>query len=200
MTTMAQLARQIDALTVEHLRVVVRGLPTSSASELSGVDVNIRALATEVLRFFFGNVWTHRNTASVPDGADPFRHHQQVATLAENAFNLQGIEGVRHRLGLMRHHNLETALAESESAVLLSAPEFRFRFVVPTRTQRQDYQGEVFTSDQRGVCCRIHSRSEPTEADLDSLQSTLHEARRHLPKGRLGMLVPKIPGAVPQTC
>lgn len=216
MSTMEELARLVDRLTVDHLRIVARSLLMSPppGTSVGDADLATYSLATEVLRFFFGNAWTNENVFPQQKNVSPqyrtgreflktestneddqFVHMQRVTALAEIAFNLQDVEGIRQRVALMQNHDLEAALGELECATLLSAQEFRFRFVVPTGVKTRDYEGEVITSANRVVCCEIKSRSERTEPNPDALRHTLDGARKQLPKGKPGMILVKIPQA-----
>src|SRR5882672_2306782 len=61
MVTMAQLAQQVDWLTTDHLATVLRGLAASPPPVTVDDDFFKFGLATEVLRFFFGDRWTNEN-------------------------------------------------------------------------------------------------------------------------------------------
>src|SRR5262245_56671824 len=103
---MAELAQRVDRLTVDHLAVVVRGLAASPPPVTVDHTFLTYGLATEVLRFFFGNQWINENIFSVHQDVsahhrqgrrflrtdsteqdDQFRHMQRLYTLAEISFN-----------------------------------------------------------------------------------------------------------------
>jgi hypothetical protein len=210
--TMAELAQRVDRLMVDHLAVVVRGLAALPAPVVVDHTFLTYGLATEVLRFFFGNQWTNENIFSIhpevsahhrhgrrffrtdlTDPEDQFRHMQRVATLAEITFNLQNAEGLRQRISLMDKHDLESALGELECAALLAHSELRLRFVTPTGSRGVDYEAEITTSAERTVCCEIKVKSESTSLDAQTLWSALEKARKQLPKNRPGLVLVKIP-------
>jgi hypothetical protein len=212
MATMAELAQQVDRLTADHLSIVVRSLAASPPSVTADHDFITYGLATEALRFFFGNQWTNENVFSIHKETsahhrqgrlflrtdstkqdDQFRHMQRVTSLAEITFNLQGVDGLKQRISLMDKHDLESALGEMECAALLSHPELTFRFVTPTGSKGLDYEAEVMTSANRIVCCEIKAKSEQTSADAQTLWSTLEKARKQLPKSQPGLVLVRIP-------
>src|SRR4051812_20763616 len=112
MTSMSQLKQLVDRLGLEHLAVVVRGLAAMHPSGKADHVFLVYGLATEILRFFFGDQWTNEHVFSVHksvshgrregreflltdaiDSDSQFRHQQRVLTLAELVFNFQGVEG-----------------------------------------------------------------------------------------------------------
>jgi hypothetical protein len=209
---MTELAERVDKLTVEHLTVVIETLANSPPPVVADEVFLTYGLATEVLRFFFGNAWTNENVFDIhrdisrenrasrkflktesTDREEQFRHMQRVTTLAEIVFNLQGIEGLKQRITLMHNHDLEAALGELECAALLAVPEFRFKFVTPTGVKGKDYEGEIVTSAGRTVCCEMKSRSEQLEPSQQTLWSTFEHARKQLPKGIPAIVLVKIP-------
>lgn len=217
MATMAELAQRVERLTVDHLAVVVRGLAASPPSVTVDHTFLTYGLATEVLRYFFGNQWTNENAFSVhqdvsahhrqgrrflrTDSTEPddqFRHMQRVATLAEITFNLQGVDGLRPRISLMDKHDLESALGEMECAALLARPELQFRFITPSGSKGLDYEAEVTTSAKRTVCCEMKAKSESTPFDAQTLWSTLEKARKQLPKTEPGLVLAKVPEEWPK--
>jgi len=212
MATMADLAQQVDRLTTDHLSVIVRTLAASPPPVTADHDFITYGLATEALRFFFGNQWTNENVFSIhketsahhrqgrlflrtdsTEQDDHFRHMQRVTSLAEITFNLQGVDGLKQRISLMDKHDLESALGEMECAALLSHSELAFRFVIPTGSKGLDYEAEVTTSANRIVCCEIKAKSERTSADAQTLWSTLETARKQLPKSEPGLVLVRIP-------
>ncbi len=212
MTTSVELAQRVERLTVKHLETFIRTLAITSSNVNVDEEYLIYGLATEVLRFFFGNQWTNENIFAMhkqvssrnrigrgflktesTDTSERFRHMQRVTSLAELAFNMQGIEGLKARIERMQKDNLESALGEMECAALLSSPEFNFRFVTPTGIKGQDYEGEVITSTERIVCCEIKSKSEQVVPNPDTLWRTFDQARKQLPKGKPGLIMVKIP-------
>jgi len=123
--TMAELARQVDRLTIADLEGVLEALVLPLRPDKVTSEYLLYGLSTEVLRFFFGDKWTNENVFSVhqeaskrnergrsflrtdsPDRNHQFRHMQKVANLAETTFNLQGVEGLRERIALMENHDL----------------------------------------------------------------------------------------------
>jgi len=212
MATMAELAEQVDRLTPDHLSIIVRTLAASPPAGTADHDFITYGLATEALRFFFGNQWTNENVFSIhkdtpahhrqgrlflrtdtTEQNDQFRHMQRVTNLAEITFNLQGVDGLKQRISLMDKHDLESALGEMECAALLSHPKLIFRFVTPTGSKGLDYEAEVMTSANRIVCCEIKAKSEQTSADAQTLWSTLEKARKQLPKSQPGLVLVRIP-------
>jgi len=209
---MADLSQNVDCLTTDHLSVVVRTMATSSTPGGRDDDFLTYGLATEVLRFFFGNQWTNENVFSIHkevsrhhrqgrvflktdsnESDDQYRHVQRVTTLAEITFNLQGIAGLRQRISLMDKHDLESALGEMECAALLAHPDLKFRFVIASGSKGLDYEAEVTTSRDRIVCCEMKAKSEQTALEAQSLWNTLEKARRQLPKNQPGFVLVKIP-------
>jgi hypothetical protein len=212
MATMADLAQKVDRLTTDHLSIIVRTLAASPPPVTADHDFITYGLATEALRFFFGNEWTNENVFSIhketsahhrqgrlflrtdsTEQADQFRHMQRVTSLAEITFNLQGVDGLKQRISLMDKHDLESALGEMECAALLSHSELAFRFVIPTGSKGLDYEAEVTTSANRIVCSEIKVKSERTSADAQTLWSTLETARKQLPKSEPGLILVRIP-------
>ncbi len=207
--TMAEFAKVEDRLTVDDLWIVAHGL---ASKEWADRDLVVYGLATEALRFFFGNEWTNENVFSMhtqvspehrdgraflrTDAADDesrFRHQQRVVMLGELAFNLQSIDGFKERLKLMDKLDLESALGEMECTSLVAASEMQFRFVTPAGTKGEDYEGEVTTRNNRVLCCEMKAKSEATSFDGRTLYNTLESARKQLPKGKPGMVFVKIP-------
>ena len=212
MVTMAELAQRDDRLTTDHLSVIARTLAASAPSVTADHDFITYGLATEVLRFFFGNRWTNENVFSIhketsahhrqgrlflrtdsTEQDDQFRHMQRVTSLAEITFNLQSVDGLKQRISLMDRHDLESALGEMECAALLSHSELAFRFVIPTGSKGLDYEAEVTTSANRIVCCEIKAKSERTSADAQTLWSSFETARQQLPKNKPGLVLVRIP-------
>jgi len=212
MVTMAELAQRVDRLTTDHLSIIARTLAASPPAVTADHDFITYGLATEVLRFFFGNRWTNENVFSIhketsahhrqgrlflrtdsTEQDDRFRHMQRVTSLAEITFNLQSVDALKQRISLMDKHDLESALGEMECAALLSHSELAFRFVIPTGSKGLDYEAEVTTSANRIVCCEIKAKSERTSADAQTLWSTLETARKQLPKSKPGLVLVRIP-------
>ena len=75
MATMAELAQQVDRLTTDHLSVVVRTVAAAPPPITVDDDFITYGLATEVLRFFFGNQWTNENVFSIHK--ETSAHHRQ---------------------------------------------------------------------------------------------------------------------------
>jgi hypothetical protein len=75
MATMAELAQQVDRLTTDHLSVIVRTLAVSPPPVTADHDFITYGLATEALRFFFGNQWTNENVFYIHKEASA--HHRQ---------------------------------------------------------------------------------------------------------------------------
>lgn len=212
MPTTAELAMRVNKLTTEHLTVLIQTLAKLPSPVVADEVFITYGLATEVLRFFFGNKWTNENVFDMHKSISPenragrkflkteskepeeqFRHMQRVTTLAEIVFNLQGIEGLKERIIRMHNHDLEATLGELECAALLAVPEFNFRFVTPTGVKGKDYDGEIVTSASRIVCCEIKARSEQTNPTQQTLWNTFEHARKQLPKDKPAMILVKIP-------
>jgi len=71
MVTMAELAERVERLTTEHLVVVVQTLVKSPPPVVADEDFLTYGLATEVLRFFFGNAWTNENVFAMHKDVSP---------------------------------------------------------------------------------------------------------------------------------
>jgi hypothetical protein len=212
MITMAELGRKVERLTIEQLSVIVQTLAADPPPVTVDDDFLTYGLATEVLRFFFGNEWTNENVFSIYketlphhrqgrvflrtdsiERDDQFRHMTRVVSLAETTFNLQGVAGLKQRILLMDKNDLEAALGEMECAALLAKSELNFRFVTPIGSKGLDYEAEVITSAKRTVCCEIKTKSEKTSLGAQTLASTLGKARKQLPKNHPGLVLVRIP-------
>ena len=210
---MEELSRTVERLTREHLSIVVKVLATDNHGE----DYVKHGLATEVLRFFFGNKWTNENAFDVhkqveryhrdgrkflrteaEDEENAFLHQQRVLELAEYVFNLQHVEGLRERIARMDRDDLESAFGEIDCASLLAAPSLKFRFIKPTGKKGSDYEGEVTAPGGRIICCEIKTKSEHTPLTLETLPATIETARKQLPKERPGLVIIKIPMSWPR--
>ena len=75
---MEELSRTVERLTREHLSIVVKVLATDNHGE----DYVKHGLATEVLRFFFGNKWTNENAFDVHKQVE--RYHRDGRKFLEN--------------------------------------------------------------------------------------------------------------------
>ena len=212
MMTTAELAQKVDRLTVEHLKIIIKTHINGSSTKTVNEDFLTFGIATEVLRFFFGNAWTNENIFPMHQDVSPqhrrgrkflktdsqdhdeqFLHMERVTNLAEIIFNLQGIEGLKQRITIMNNHDMESALGEFECAALLSSPEFKFRFINPSGVKGQDYEGEIVSSAGRLICCEMKSKSELTVPDELTLWRTFDVARQQLPKDQPGIVLIKIP-------
>jgi hypothetical protein len=71
MAKMAELAQQVHCLTVAHLETVVRTLAALPPPVTVDHTFLTYGLATELLRFFFGNQWTNENVFSVHSDISP---------------------------------------------------------------------------------------------------------------------------------
>lgn len=215
MATMAELAQEIEHLTPEHLMRVLRSI--ESAPPPITDDFLQFGLATEVLRFYFGNRWTNemvfsmhpevsshhrqgrlflKTDSTMPD--DQFRHLYRVVNLAEIVYNLQRVQGLKERIIIMDKNDLESAYGEMQCAALLSSTEMNLRFINPKGSKGHDYEVELTSSANRTVCCEIKTKLEATSFDVKTLWSTLDAARKQLPKQQPGLILVKIPEAWPQ--
>jgi hypothetical protein len=108
-------------------------------------------------------------------------------------FNLQHVEGALERYARVRDDDVVSALAELEAAALLSAPQLHLRFRSPSGTRGQDYEGTVVSSWGRIVPWEAKSKVPSSALNAETIWRTLEEARRQLPKGRLGIILVRLP-------
>jgi hypothetical protein len=214
--TILDLANEVDQLSVEHLEFIIACLIFQKLKSNDEPDRTfvLVGLAIDVLRFFMGNDWVNQNvfkqhkdvqpehkegrrflrTENVGDGSGAGFHHQErVTNLASTLFNMQAIPGIKHRIAIMRNGDLESALGELQCAKIVSAPQFKLRFIVPTGQKGADYEAEFVTPNGTVICCEIKTKKEATPLTASTIRNTCETARKQLPKGRPGIIFLRIP-------
>lgn len=162
-------------------------------------------LSMFVLRHFLGEKWVRRKTepeakghlswTPESDAFSRFKYMSRVEGLAESLFNMQYIEGFKHRLKLLRNESVETGLAELSSAQLLVMNGIPFRFRVPEGKKGIDYDGELFI-DAIAVACEMKAKLESTVPAEKSVVDTLTKARKQLPSnGVAGVVFIRLPSS-----
>lgn len=156
-----------------------------------------------IVKQFLGNAWWQREVAEPTSDSywknsekefGQFRLQDRVVHIAEILLNLYlgRIEGLRERIDALKRDTLETTIGELEGAALLVDNGIPFRFVKPSGTRGQDYDG-VATIDGASVACEMKAKLETTEPTAGSIGDTLEKARRQLPANQPGIILLKLP-------
>jgi hypothetical protein len=210
---LSELRKVTPRLTVGHLEIIAAdwaGRAHGDAYE----DVIVYALAVESLRYFLGDAWTNEvamhlhhdvsrqrklgrdfmRTNELDDMESQAKHKQKVVWLAESLFNLQETPGFFGRLEMLQDDpNLEATFGEIRCASIFSHPDFRLRFVDPSKVRGSDYEAEFALPTGETVCCEIKTKSETTAITESTIRSTVSKARDQLPPDRPGVVVLSIP-------
>lgn len=129
------------------------------------------------------------------DSESSYRYGFRVIRLAEILYNLQRTTGVEHRLGTLKHDDLESILGEMECASFLYNADQNFRFVVPANDARRGscYDAELTTAAGAIINCEMKAKSKETPMTAESVWNTCEHARRQLPKGKPGLILLRLP-------
>jgi hypothetical protein len=112
---------------------------------------------------------------------------------AETLFNLQNVEGIEAPLDQLFHGEVESGCAEIDIARMMVLYNVKFRFIVPTRTLKSDYDFEITYPDGFRVPADAKCKLESTQLDAASITDSLRKARKQLPDDRLSVVLIKVP-------
>jgi hypothetical protein len=193
----------VRRITVDDLHNVVTELPPEMKEDDGGRAIG---LANSVIVHFLGRDWFEAHIR--PDTAQPGFYRLdfssdrrreatvfRVVELAENLFNLQGIDGFDACIAQMRGgaEKIESTSAELDFGRFLYIHEVDFRFVVPQSRRGGDYDVEVIYPDGLVVPADAKCKFETTAIDPDSVRNSLIKTRKQLPNDRAGIIFMKVP-------
>jgi len=162
------------------------------------------AAALPVLIDFLGMPWMAKHITGSSSPTDFFKnnwdlddnytkHNLRVIQLAESLLNLQFVPGFRSVLTRLKTDKPEAIIAEFETARLLSFSGISFKFRVPVKKARNDYDLDIFFEDHKAAG-EIKCKIETTDPDFESLFRALKDsATDQMPKDRPCLFFVKIP-------
>jgi hypothetical protein len=131
--------------------------------------------------------------AEAPGDEDNYRHQARVLRTAEALFNLRHVDGIRGLLKALRDGRVEPTLAELEAGSFLARRGISFRYVTPRGSKGEDYDILIPLEEAGPVPCEVECRIEGGELTRRGIGSTLHHARKQLPRGKRGLVFLRIP-------
>lgn len=202
----------IDFLNIDYLIRCGRYLRDHHQDGKPHVDYIAVGMATEYLRGVVGLDWTnqvvfrqHRSVARANrDGRtfmraeadsehDQYRSQERALWLAEMLFNLQGTDGIEHRVEDLQAGKLESTYAELECGSFLLRRDVNFRYIVPHGQRGLDYDADIPLPDGGRVNIEMKCKVENTALSEGAVKNALHQARKQLPSGEPGLVFLKIP-------
>lgn len=127
--------------------------------------------------------------------ADKHRAVTNYFRLAENLYNLQFISGFDECLERLRDGDIDGVSAELEFGGMLFRNRVSFRYVVPRKILGCDYDVEIFHPRGIKICADAKNKIDTTAFSRRTVEASLSEARKQLPKDMPGMIFIKIPDA-----
>lgn len=148
-----------------------------------------------------GQSWVQRHIIGIePDFTEGHLLRERVdeshffrrIDLAELLFNLQEVEGLDRVLATLRSNEIESALAELETAKLLMLAGLEFRFVVPVGAKGSDFDVEI-ALPSGSINCEIKCKVEATDLSDSTILNTLRDASSQLPRIGPNVIFVKLP-------
>ena len=190
-------------ITVEDLHKLAASFPDEMREDDGGRS---NGVANSVIAHFLGKDWfaAHirhdvgkRGYLNLDFSSDRRREATvfRVIELAENLFNLQGIEGFDACIAQMRvgAEKIESTCAELNFGRFLYIHDIDYRFVVPQSRKGGDYDFEVIYPGELVVPADAKCKFETTGINPDSVRNSLKKARKQLPDDRAGIIFMKVP-------
>jgi hypothetical protein len=155
-----------------------------------------------VLGHFFGDDWVHphlfeggflKPPSKFEDRAKEQRIGSLAYALAEELYNLQGVEGFDGVHARILEGNIQSCVGELEAAGFLKRRSQQIRFVTPTGRIGNDYDLEIIR-DAGAICCEVKIKIEAEQFTEAGVFNSLEHARKQLPKTRPGVIFLRIGG------
>ena len=182
---------------------------------VASYDTRMSYLLRLLTTGFMGPQWTKRHVFTQPFGSiskktkyglfeleysnDIARETkiQRLTDLTEMLFNLQTEAGFFEFYDRFREkpaREFEAAYAELQTARMLYATGYRFRFVEPKSLKKgENYDFEIRYPDGLIACLETKSRMEAETVNPDAVAGKLRKARTQLPENAPGIILFKIP-------
>jgi hypothetical protein len=160
------------------------------------------AMPLYVLGHFFGADWVRQHLFEDGFLKPPSMHvdrakQQEIGSqaflLAENLFNLQGVDGFSDVYKRILSGQIEDCVAELEVARLVKLRGDDFRFVLPRGRKGEDYDLEILKIDLT-IHCETKSKLEARELSANQVWRRLDDARKQLPKEKPCLIFLRIGG------
>jgi hypothetical protein len=161
-------------------------------------------LGLGILQVFLGQEWLvdyvlpgapNKNIFRIDD-SDPLegeRTRFRVTDLAEVLFNLQPVRGFHECVERMRCGDIEGTFAELDLGRMLFLHKRLFHYVIPVSKKGFDYDVEIVYPKNVTACADAKCKIEGREFNVKTIENTLEDARKQLPKDRPGIIFVKIP-------
>lgn len=129
-----------------------------------------------------------------PVELEDYKFLARVISFAEMIYNFQFSEGIKEKTQqLTQDGDVESALAELEGTQLLFASGKKVRFIIPSNTKGNDYDTETYLNDGTPVACEMKCKFEKTSFSQKTVEETIKEASRQLPKNIPSLVFIKVP-------
>jgi hypothetical protein len=118
-------------------------------------------------------------------------------TLAEMIYNLQEVQGYDSCLEQLADGEIESTYAALEIARMLATTaedrDLFFRIVRPCGIKRRDYDLSIRTGDGIRIPAETKCKQEETAITLATIEESLSQAKKQLPKSAPGVVFVKVP-------
>jgi hypothetical protein len=164
-------------------------------------------LAIAILTRVFGADWRDRHVNTVNKNAflgvrdDDIKvretRRMRRITLAEMIYNLQRVKGFNCCLEQLADGEVESTYAALEIARMLVTTaidqKLSFRIVRPSGIKRRDYDLSIRTGDGVRMPAETKCKQEETAITLSTIEASLSQAKKQLPKCAPGIVFIKVP-------
>jgi hypothetical protein len=165
----------------------------------------IQMIANTIVKHFLSGEWLdkyvhHKSrqarylrvdiNASLPEKNKAMMRYWEFT---ETLLNLQNVEGFEVVLDELAHGKIESACGELDVARMIAFHGLKFRFVMPTRGPKLNYDFEIFHADGFKVCAEAAAKFDATTPRARSVRESLRDSRDQLPDDEPGIIFIKVP-------
>jgi hypothetical protein len=186
---------------IKELDKMMRQRPTKY--EIDFNIVRLWFISRQLLSTYLGDTWVNKydwRQSVKPLGKfgkievfESYKYIDRLISIAEIIYNSQKVEGIEHKIQLLKSEDVESALAELEGIQLILSSNRKLKIVTPSGIKGKDYDVEVYLADGTPVACEMKCKLESTDFSEATLRKTITDGAEQLPKDMCGAMFIKLP-------